>query len=462
MDLDAGVNIENTAPLAIGQVPAKKGKKRHHTPETCQNCGATLLGEYCHACGQYGHVHRSVLHVIEEAFHGITHFDSRTWRSLPMLAFRPGTLTRNYVMGQRTRYVPPFAMFLFSIFAMFLAFAFSGGPNFVSDETGSQAASVQTVRAQVAQNESDLRDAQAEVTSAEKELTDLRVKTDTKPGDIGAATGQLAATRAALANAQRDLETSKVALNTAIAQKEAKAKAGASGSIVKIDINGSSGDAAERAAGLAEIAKDREKAKAEGNVVEANVLGAVDAVVKASPPSSPPSSQADTKVDGNETVLEMLKQSMRDGTFIVTPWPEINAKIAKKTQNPELFLYKLQNTAYKFSFLFIPLSLPFIWLMLFWKRNVTLYDHAVFTLYSLSFVSFLFLFISLAAHWMDVGGLATAAMCILPVHIFFQFKGAYALKWFSALWRTILFCTVFSWVIIMVFLLSILALGALG
>jgi Protein of unknown function (DUF3667) len=115
MDLVSDINIENTAPLAVGRTPAKNRKKHHKPQENCQNCGAKLTGEYCHECGQHGHVHRSVLHVIEEVFHGITHFDSRTWRSLPMLAFRPGTLTRNYVMGQRARYVPPFAMFLFSI-----------------------------------------------------------------------------------------------------------------------------------------------------------------------------------------------------------------------------------------------------------------------------------------------------------------------------------------------------------
>ena len=158
----------------------------------------------------------------------------------------------------------------------------------------------------------------------------------------------------------------------------------------------------------------------------------------------------------------MLTDSMRDGTFILTPWPEINAKIKKKTANPELFIYKLQNTAYKFSFLLVPLSLPFIWLMLFWKKNVTLYDHAVFSLYSLSFVSFLFMMISLGAHWFSLGLAFGVAAVIMPVHIFFQFKGAYQLKWFSAFWRTSLFCSLFAWVIMTTFFILIITLGVTG
>src|SRR5690606_16202496 len=61
--------------------------------------------------------------------------------------------------------------------------------------------------------------------------------------------------------------------------------------------------------------------------------------------------------------------------------------VLKKLQNPDLAFYKLQQTMYKFSFLLVPLSIPFMALLFLWRRGMTLYDHGVFVLYSLTFVS---------------------------------------------------------------------------
>jgi hypothetical protein len=49
----------------------------------------------------------------------------------------------------------------------------------------------------------------------------------------------------------------------------------------------------------------------------------------------------------------------------------------------------------------------------------------------------------------------------LPVHMFFHLKGAYALGWFSALWRTI-FLLVFALWSLLLFSAAILALGLAG
>jgi hypothetical protein len=476
MDLVSDINIENAAPLAVGQTPAKKGKKHHKPHDNCQNCGAKLVGDYCHECGQHGHVHRSVLHVIEEVFHGITHFDSRTWRSLPMLAFRPGTLTRDYVMGKRARYVPPFAMFLFSIFAMFLVFAFSGGPNLVSEEAATKAEFVQNARELVVNREIDLKDAQGELVDAEKELADLRAAADTEPSEIGSATGQLASVQAARANAQRQLDEAKAALAKAIATPEQPRKGAAPK--LKSAANITFDSDQEKAEMLAKLSKAKAEAKAGGNGIAASVIDATTKVANEGTVIGEPTTKAKAKAKAeakekgpdveinfdsdNDNIITMVKDSMRRGDFINTPWPKLNEKIKHKTENPDLFIYKLQNTAYKFSFLLVPLSLPFIWIMLFWKKNVTLFDHAVFSLYSLSFVSFLFMMISLGAHWFSLGAAFGVASIIMPVHIFFQFKGAYQLKWFSAFWRTALFCAVFSWIVILLFLLSIIALGVTG
>ncbi|HYW17234.1 MAG TPA: DUF3667 domain-containing protein [Allosphingosinicella sp.] len=47
---------------------------------------------------------------------------------MPLLAWRPGELTRRYVAGQRTSFVSPMALFLFSVFLMFAVFSTIGGP----------------------------------------------------------------------------------------------------------------------------------------------------------------------------------------------------------------------------------------------------------------------------------------------------------------------------------------------
>lgn len=91
----------------------------------CLNCGAALSGPYCSQCGQAAHARRSLVHVLGEFLHSLFHFDTKVWRTLPMVLFRPGTLTRNYVYGKRARYVSPLAFFLLAVFFMFAVFAFS-------------------------------------------------------------------------------------------------------------------------------------------------------------------------------------------------------------------------------------------------------------------------------------------------------------------------------------------------
>jgi hypothetical protein len=85
----------------------------------CLNCGTRLIGEHCHRCGQSGHVHRTIGAIGHELLHGVFHFEGKIWRTLPMLFFRPGELTRRYVAGERARFVSPLALFLFSVFLMF-------------------------------------------------------------------------------------------------------------------------------------------------------------------------------------------------------------------------------------------------------------------------------------------------------------------------------------------------------
>jgi hypothetical protein len=55
----------------------------------------------------------------------------------------------------------------------------------------------------------------------------------------------------------------------------------------------------------------------------------------------------------------------------------------------------------------------------------------------------------------------TAVLVGLPVHTFFHLKGAYALGWWSALWRSF-FLLIFASVALTIFLIAILILGLAG
>ena len=62
-----------------------------HTPEAnCLNCGTPLAGEFCHACGQHAHVHKTLTAFFHDFLHGVLHFEGKIWRTLPLLAWRPG------------------------------------------------------------------------------------------------------------------------------------------------------------------------------------------------------------------------------------------------------------------------------------------------------------------------------------------------------------------------------------
>jgi hypothetical protein len=116
-----------TGGLAARAVEPAAGEG-HGEGGVCLNCGAELIGPHCHRCGQAGHVHRTLTAFWHDLAHSVLHFDGKLWRTLPLLAWRPGELTRRYVAGERARFVSPMALFLFSVFLMFAVFSSIGGP----------------------------------------------------------------------------------------------------------------------------------------------------------------------------------------------------------------------------------------------------------------------------------------------------------------------------------------------
>jgi hypothetical protein len=118
-DLEA-IGDAATGGIIARAVEPNAGEGAGHTHErNCLNCGCALTGDYCHCCGQKAHVHRTLGAFWHDLLHGVLHFEGKIWRTLPLLAAKPGALTRRYIDGQRASLVSPIALFLFSVFLMF-------------------------------------------------------------------------------------------------------------------------------------------------------------------------------------------------------------------------------------------------------------------------------------------------------------------------------------------------------
>lgn len=122
-----GVGEVVTGALVARAVEPDAGEA-HGRGDKCLNCGAALTGPFCHDCGQSSHVHRTLHAFWHDLAHGVLHFEGKIWRTLPLLAWHPGELTRRYIAGERVRFVSPMAIFLFSAFLMLATIHTIGGP----------------------------------------------------------------------------------------------------------------------------------------------------------------------------------------------------------------------------------------------------------------------------------------------------------------------------------------------
>jgi len=94
----------------------------------CTNCGTTLTGEFCHACGQKRFVEsdRRFGHLLHQFAASATDLDGRFWRTIRALAFQPGLLSREYFDGRRARWISPVSLFLAVSVVYFVAPSLGG------------------------------------------------------------------------------------------------------------------------------------------------------------------------------------------------------------------------------------------------------------------------------------------------------------------------------------------------
>jgi hypothetical protein len=339
-DLEA-VGDAATGAVLASTVEPKTGADGHTRENNCLNCGAELTGDYCHACGQRAHVHRTLHAFWHDLLHGVLHFEGKIWRTLPLLAWRPGELTRRYIDGERAKFVSPIALFLFSVFLMFAVASFTGS---LSPRINPNASA----------------EMQKNIAANERQIATLQRQRDdsVRAGrSTGTFDGQIAELQKELA-IMRGIQTGEI------------------GRIAK------------------------------------------------------------TQIDAPE-------------------W--LSKPVEKAVKNPDLLFYKLKTNAYKFSWMLIPLSVPFLWLLFPFSRRFRFYDHTVFVTYSLSFMTLLVV----ASVLIGLAGLsqvAGLAMVVPPFHIYRQLKGTYGLTSRSALVRTVLLVA-FSIVALSLFFLALFALG---
>ncbi len=104
-----------------------------HAPErkekNCLNCGAIVIGRFCHVCGQENIVPKeSFGSLVIHFFYDITHFDGKFFYSLKYLSLRPGFLSAEYIKGKRATYLNPVRMYVFTSAIFFLIFFFLYDP----------------------------------------------------------------------------------------------------------------------------------------------------------------------------------------------------------------------------------------------------------------------------------------------------------------------------------------------
>jgi hypothetical protein len=155
-----------TGGLAARALEPEAGTGQPHAGNSCLNCGAVVTSNYCGECGQQAHVHRTLGAFWHDIAHSVLHFEGKIWRTLPMLAWRPGELTRRYVQGERARFVSPMALFLFSVFLMFAVISAFGGPFGGGTPAEERAETVREYRAERAENEAELKELTAEYNEA--------------------------------------------------------------------------------------------------------------------------------------------------------------------------------------------------------------------------------------------------------------------------------------------------------
>ncbi|MCP9767972.1 DUF3667 domain-containing protein [Lacihabitans sp. LS3-19] len=98
--------------------------------EICKNCGSTLNGKYCSACGQkkFNYEDKTVSHLVDEALHFITHFEGNIFQTIKTIFTKPGKYALEFSSGIQKKYFKPISLFLILV-VLYLFFPVYKGMN---------------------------------------------------------------------------------------------------------------------------------------------------------------------------------------------------------------------------------------------------------------------------------------------------------------------------------------------
>jgi hypothetical protein len=109
---DFGAIGELGAAAAV-EIAASALAQRGARPDTCRNCRAPMIADYCAVCGQERDVHRHSLGaLLQDFFKEVASFDSRILRTAAALLVEPGELPLAFHEGRTRRYMPAVRLYL--------------------------------------------------------------------------------------------------------------------------------------------------------------------------------------------------------------------------------------------------------------------------------------------------------------------------------------------------------------
>lgn len=73
----------------------------------CSHCDTSLLGEFCHQCGQAKHLHRIDGHFVWHELMHVLHLEKGIFYTIRELLLRPSVTIRSYLHEDRSRLVKP-------------------------------------------------------------------------------------------------------------------------------------------------------------------------------------------------------------------------------------------------------------------------------------------------------------------------------------------------------------------
>ena len=110
--------------------------------ENCFNCGEQLKNDenYCPNCGQKNtDLNISLRELSIDLAGDYFTFDSKFFRTLGPLIFKPGKVPKEYIDGKRVSHIPPLRVFIFLSFITFFLWGLSFNRDITKDENESSA-----------------------------------------------------------------------------------------------------------------------------------------------------------------------------------------------------------------------------------------------------------------------------------------------------------------------------------